>query len=345
MVRLADVAREAGVSAATASRALSRPAMVSEDTRARVVAAAELLGYRHHPAARALITGRTGLLAFSVPSLANPFYAPIVAGAQEAAERASCELIVVVTDGSAEREEALFARLRDRVDGFAAAAPQLSGPRLAAVAEELPLVTLNRRVRRVSSVVIDTPDGMRELGLHLAGLGHRRIAYLGGPEGSWLDPRRLRALRAAVPECEVLALGPYPPEFDAGVRAVGAILDAGSSAVVAYSSNLMFGVLHRMTALALDVPGEISLACADDLSAAGLAMPDITALHVPAAEAGRRAVARLLEQVDSGSRGAAHESLPVELLARVSTGRVSPRRRAGRANGREPVPEREGGGG
>src|SRR3954471_11208487 len=98
MMRLEDVAREAGVSASTVSRALGRPDMISEATRSRVLAAAERLGYRHHPAARALVTGRTGLLAFSVPSLANPFYAPVIAGAQEAAEEAGYELIVVVTD-------------------------------------------------------------------------------------------------------------------------------------------------------------------------------------------------------------------------------------------------------
>ncbi|NBE54550.1 LacI family DNA-binding transcriptional regulator, partial [Streptomyces boluensis] len=295
MKKLEDVAREAGVSASTVSRALSRPDMVSEATRTRVLEAAERLGYRHNSAARALVTGRTGLLAFSVPSLANPFYAPVIAGAQDAAEEAGCELIVVVTDGSPEREQALFTRLAERVDGFAAAAPTSVGTQLSAAARRLPLVTVNRRVRGVSSVVVDTPSGMGALGAHLAALGHRRIAYLGGPEGSWLDPRRLSGLRAAVPECEVVALGPYPPEFEAGVRAVAGVLDAECTAVIAYSSTLLIGLLHRITMLGLRAPDDLSLACADDLSAAGLAMPDVTALHVPAAEAGRRAVERLLE--------------------------------------------------
>ncbi|MFE1952845.1 MULTISPECIES: LacI family DNA-binding transcriptional regulator [Streptomyces] len=322
MARLEDVARAAGVSASTVSRALSRPDMISESTRHRVLAAAEELGYRHNAAARALVTGRTGLLAFSVPSLANPFYAPVIAGAQEAAEKAGCELIVVVTDGSPEREKALMDRLADRVDGFAAAGPRSTGDTLAAVARRLPLVTLNRRVRGASSVVIDTPAGMTGLGAHLAGLGHRRIAYLGGPDaGSWLDPRRLRALRESVPDREVVALTPYPPEFEAGVRATDAVLETGATAVVAYSSTLLLGLLHRMTTLGLSAPGDFSLACADDLSAAGLALPDITALHVPAAEAGRRTVERLLE-LAAGSRGesATHQLLPVELLVRTSTG-------------------------
>ncbi|MFC8228891.1 LacI family DNA-binding transcriptional regulator [Streptomyces sp. NPDC057287] len=321
MARLEDVAREAGVSASTVSRALSRPDMVSAATRTRVVAVAERLGYRHNSAARALVTGRTGLLAFSVPSLANPFYAPVIAGAQEAAEEAGCELIVVVTNGSPARERALFDRLAQRVDGFAAAAPLSPSPLLTEVAGRLPLVTLNRRVRGVSSVVIDTPSGLGELGAHLSGLGHRRIAYLGGPEGSWLDPRRLRGLREAAPDCEVLALGPHPPEFEAGVRAADAVLDSDCTAVVAYSSTLLLGLLHRMTMLGVTTPGDVSLACADDLSAAGLAMPDVTALHVPAAEAGRRAVERLLHLVSTGAEGAGHQLLPVELRARASTGR------------------------
>ncbi|MDI3409242.1 LacI family DNA-binding transcriptional regulator [Streptomyces cavernicola] len=321
MTKLEDVAEEAGVSASTVSRALSRPDMVSEATRTRVLDAAERLGYRHNQAARALVTGRTGLLAFSVPSLANPYYAPVIAGAQAAAEEAGCELIVVVTDGSAEREQALYARLSERVDGFAAAAPVSAGTQLSQVARKRPLVTLNRRVRGVSSVVVDTPAGMGALGGHLAGLGHRRIAYLGGPDGSWLDPRRLSALREAVPDCEVAALGPYPPEFEAGVRAADAVLDTGCTAVIAYSSTLLIGLLHRLTLLGKSAPHDLSLACADDLSASGLAMPEVTALHVPAAEAGRRAVQRLLETVTSGPTAATHQLLPVELLTRASTGR------------------------
>ncbi|MFJ8673217.1 LacI family DNA-binding transcriptional regulator [Streptomyces sp. NPDC093589] len=323
MARLEDVARQAGVSASTVSRALSRPDMISEATRNKVLAAAEALGYRHNAAARALVTGRTELLAFSVPTLANPFYAPVIEGAQQAAEQAGCELIVVVTDGSAEREKALFARLTDRVDGFAAAGPRSPAPVLSALADHLPLVTLNRRVRGVSSVVIDTPTGVGAIGTHLAGLGHRRIAYLGGPERSWLDPRRLRALRTAVPECEVVALGPYPPEFEAGVRAADAVRESGCTAALAYSSTLLLGLLHRMTMLGLRAPGDLSLACADDLSAAGLAMPDVTALHVPAAEAGRRAVERLLDLSTGPSDSATHQSLPVQLLPRASTGEPS----------------------
>ncbi|MDI3417786.1 type 1 periplasmic-binding domain-containing protein [Streptomyces luteolus] len=91
-------------------------------------------------------------------------------------------------------------------------------------------MTLNRRVRGVSSVVIDTPSGVAAPVSHLAGLGHRRIACLGGPDGSWLDPRRLRGLQEAVPECEVVALGAYPPEFEAGVHTVDAVLDTDCTA-------------------------------------------------------------------------------------------------------------------
>lgn len=182
-------------------------------------------------------------------------------------------------------------------------------------------MTLNRRVRGVDSVIIDTPDGVGRLGTHLAGLGHRKIAYLGGPTGSWLDPRRLRRLREAVPDCAILPLGPFPPEFEAGARTVETVLDAGCTAVIAYNSTLLLGLLHRLTMLGLSTPEDLSLACADDLSAAGLAMPDVTALHVPAAEAGRRTVEHVLSLVASESRSAAHQLLPVELLTRASTGR------------------------
>ncbi len=320
MVRLEDVARAAGVSASTVSRALARPDMISEATRSRVLEAAERLGYRHHPAARALATGRTGLLAFGVPSLANPYHAPLIAGAQQAAEEAGCELVVVVTDGSPDREAALFARLADRVDGFAALIPGSPAARLAEVAAGLPLVTLDRRVRGVPSIVIDTPGGMAALGAHLAGLGHRRVAYLGGPAGSWLDPRRLAALREAAPGCEVRALGPYLPEYQAGIGALDEVLAAGCTAVVAYSSTLTLGVLYAMTARGLSAPADLSLASADDLSAAGLAVPDVTALRVPSRAAGRLAVERLADLAAPRPAGPAHTLLPVEMIVRSSSG-------------------------
>ncbi|MCO6009740.1 LacI family transcriptional regulator [Actinoallomurus purpureus] len=318
--RLADVARIAGVSVSTASRALSRPEMVAAGTRERVAAAAERVGFRFHPSARALTTGRTGLLALCVPTLANPLYAPVVEGAQRAAEEIGNEILVVVGEGSAEREFGLFERLRDQVDGFIAVRPHGGERALADLRRGKPLVVVNRRMRGVSSVVFDTPGGLREIAERLTALGHRRVAYIGGPEGSWMDPMRRAALEWPLTEAggTVVTLGPYPPTFESGMDAAGELLTTGSTAAVAYNSMTLLGLLHRLTVLGVRVPDDLSLACADDLTGVGLAHPDIMALHVPAQDAGELAVRELMAEIDARAAGhdarPRHRVIPVDLV-------------------------------
>ncbi|MFE6159308.1 LacI family DNA-binding transcriptional regulator, partial [Streptomyces sp. NPDC056486] len=117
MATLLDVARAAGVSKATASRALQRPELVAESTRLRVREAADRLGFHPNAAARALTTGRTGLIGLIVPTLSNPFFAPLVMGAQQAAEETESHLLIAVSEYDAQREAALADRLSEQADG------------------------------------------------------------------------------------------------------------------------------------------------------------------------------------------------------------------------------------
>ncbi|MER7011050.1 LacI family DNA-binding transcriptional regulator [Saccharopolyspora sp. NPDC000359] len=316
MARLADVARKAGVSVATASRALVRPEMVAERTRQRVRDAAIELGFRYHPSAQALATGRSRLLALLVPDLTNPFYAPIIAGAQRAAEESGNDLLVVVTEESPERERQLIDRLRDRVDGFLAIAPRGAGSLFTSL--DVPLVLVDRRVRGVPSVVVDTPGGLAELGAHLAELGHRRIAYLGGPRGSWADPRRLEGLQRGL-DHEVVAFGPLPPTFEAGSDIVDELLASECTAAVAYNSALFLGLLYRLAQLGVRVPESLSVCCADNLAGLGLAVPEATTLHVPAEEAGSSAVDMVLGFVDGRSPEPRNRSVAVQLVIGKTT--------------------------
>jgi DNA-binding LacI/PurR family transcriptional regulator len=316
MARLADVARKAGVSVATASRALVRPEMVAERTRQRVRDAANELGFRYHPSAQALATGRSRLLALIVPDLTNPFYATIIAGAQRAAEEAGNDLLVVVSEESPERERTLIDRLRDRVDGFVAIAPR--GPTSLFSAADVPLVLVDRRMRGVPSVVIDTPGGLGEMGAHLAELGHRRIAYLGGPRGSWTDPRRLERLRSGS-GVEVVAFGPLPPTFEAGNRIADELLASGCTAAVAYNSALFLGLMYRLATFGVPVPDQLSVCCADDLAELGLAVAEATTLHVPAEDAGTAAVRTLLGLVDGRQPEPRHQLVPVDLVVGKTT--------------------------
>lgn len=319
MATLADVAREAGVSKATASRAIMRPDMVAAPTLARVRAAADRLGFQPNRAARALTTGRTGMLGLIVPTLANPFFSPLVLGAQRAAEETDSHLLIGVSEYDAAREAALAGRLCEQADGLVMVAPVGSDASLRAQASRRPLVLVDRRVGRLPAVVLDTATGTADLVHHLHAAGHREIAYLSGPPGSWADAERRKAAaeRAASEGGRLHVLGPLDPTFDAGVGAARQ-LPLRVTGVVAYNSYLALGLLHGLTAAGVHVPRDLSLAAADDLNALDATDPPVTALEVPVEEAGALAVARLLE-VHAGVRRTVTTRLPTRVLPRGST--------------------------
>lgn len=313
-VGLADVAEAAGVSTATASRALNRPDMVAEPTRTLVTEAAHKLGFQPNRAARALITGQTGLVGLIVPTLANPYFAPLILGAQEAAAEAGCHVLVVSCEHSAEHERRLIDRLAAQVDGFIMVAPSSSDAAIGRIADTYPLVLVDRRIGTTPAVVLDTACGVGALADHLFALGHRRVAYLGGPEGSWIDERRRETLRER--DLSLHELGPMPPKFDAGIAAAERI-ESGVSAVIAYNSYVALGLLHGLQARQCPVPERLSLASADDLTALGATTPSITGLRVPVETAGRTALA-LLSGVFEGDRPLP-ERIATELVVRDST--------------------------
>jgi LacI family transcriptional regulator len=213
MVTLADVARAAGVSKATASRALSRPDMVAADTRERVLAVAATMGFEFNASARALTTGRTGLIGVLVPSLANPYFAPIVTGVQRALSAHGENILLAVSEGSQSSEHELAGKLASRVDGLVFIAPVSPDSAIRSFTSKLPVVTVDRTVPAVPGVLIDTPGGVADIVTHLAGLGHRAIAYVGGPDGSWMAERRNSAVEEAARRSgvDLTALGPVSP--------------------------------------------------------------------------------------------------------------------------------------
>ncbi|MGY0489333.1 LacI family DNA-binding transcriptional regulator [Streptomyces sp. WG-D5] len=319
MATLMDVARAAGVSKATASRALQRPDMVAEGTRSRVREAADRLGFQPNAAARALTTGRTGLVGLIVPTLSNPFFAPLVIGAQQAAEDTESHLLIAVSEYDAEREAALADRLSEQADGLIMVTPVGSDAALRERFRRRPLVLVDRQVGRLPAVVADTAAGLAELLEHLLELGHREIAYVSGPAGSWADEQRRTALtaQAARAGARIAVLGPLPPTFDAGIEASRELPD-GATAVLAYNSYLALGLLHGLGVAGRRVPDDISLAAADDLSTLGATTPPVTALDVPLRQVGTLAVTRLHELVD-GQRRTVTSRVPAAPVLRAST--------------------------
>ncbi|WP_329565591.1 LacI family DNA-binding transcriptional regulator [Streptomyces sp. NBC_01361] len=319
MATLMDVARAAGVSKATASRALQRPELVAEPTRLRVLDAAQRLGFHPNAAARALTTGRTGLVGLVVPTLSNPFFAPLVMGAQQTAEKTDHHLLIAVSEYDPAREAELADRLAEQADGLIMVTPVGTDAALRERARRVPLVLVDRQVGRLPAVVADTATGLAQLMDHLLDQGHRDIAYVSGPAGSWADGQRSAILRerAEQAKARLHVLGPMPPTFDAGIEAART-LPRGATAVLAYNSYLTLGLLHGLAAAHRRVPEDVSLAAADDLSSLKSTTPAVTALDVPVEEVGALAVTRLIDLL-AGHHVTVTSRLPSRPVLRAST--------------------------
>jgi LacI family transcriptional regulator len=319
------VARQAGVSIATVSRALTGSKRVSPDLADRVREAAGRLGYRPNPAAQVLLSGRSHTVGVVVPDLGNPYFAEMLKGATPRAAEQGWQTLVADADEDPEEEYRGAMELAHHVDGLILCAPRMATSRMREVARAAPaLVVVNRSVRipSVATVLVDYHSAMRQLLDHLASLGHRRVVYLSGPPGAWSDTQRRRALeRSRESGMEVLVL-PCGSAADDGHRSAETVLAQRSTAVMAFNDNVALGLLNRLYELGVQVPDELSVAGFDDIPLSGLLHPGLTTVRVPKHAVGRLAWERLSlgpspETVPRSS------SVPVELVARGTTAAVA----------------------
>jgi LacI family transcriptional regulator len=318
-----DVARLAGVSPSTVSRALSVPDMVNTATRARVAAAVEQLGYEPNRAARGLITGRTGTIGLVVPDLANPFFASVTKGVQARARRHDVAVFVADTDEDAAAETGLVRALAKQVDGIVLCSPRAGDDELAAIAQDATVVLVNRAAAGIPGITYDNEDGMRQAVAHLVALGHRRIAWVGGPATSWSTQHRGLGLRNAVEErrAELAPVGNFAPTYEGGMAAADQVIATGATAVVAYNDLVAIGLLARLHARGISVPGDLSVVGVDDIAMSRMARPALTTVRLPKQEAGRIAVELLLAVLDDpDSSVGTQDTLRGELIVRDSTG-------------------------
>jgi LacI family transcriptional regulator len=317
------VARAAGVSQATVSRALSTPDLVAPSTRARVEAVARELGYRPNRAARGLTTGRTGNIGLIVPDLANPFFAAVVKGVQAAARAADHSVFIADTDEEADAETELLRALGKQVDGLVLCSPRAPDEELSSIGSDSRVVLMNRRVGDRPSVTVDNADGMRQAVEHLAALGHERIAFAAGPRTSWSNAQREHGLHAAAEAgaVDLVHLGHFPPQYEGGVAAADLAVASGATAVIAYNDLMALGLLSRLSVRGFRVPEAFSVVGCDGIAMSAMGHPALTTVSVPKRSAGRASVGLLLSVLGSDvDAGPAHRELPTQLIVRGSTG-------------------------
>ncbi len=330
-VTIRDVARAAGVSTATAARALGGYGHASPAARRKVSESARALGYRPNAVARALVSRATTTVGLVVGDIENPFFAAAARGLSDVMDARGYTVLLANADEDADRERRAVDALRARqVDGMVVVpAPGASADHLAAlVAEGVPLVLLDRVVAGVEadSVLVRNTAGARAAVAHLTALGHRRIGVVSDSPEITSSAERIagyrQALRAAGIgiETDLISIG-GPTQAD-GEAAALRLLDRPDRPTAVFTANnfMTVGALRAARALGLRIPADLALVGFDDLDWTTLVEPPVTVVSQPVAELGRTAGERLLRRL-AGERGAARRiRLEARLIVRGSCG-------------------------
>ncbi len=329
MTTIREVARQAGVSPITVSRVVNNTGYIRAETREKVLAAVEQLGYVPNTLARSLRWKQTGLLALVLTDITNPFWTTVARGVEDAASDAGLSVILCNTDESPdEQERYLTVLLQKRVDGILLVpADSAPAPVQAIRRQQIPVVVLDRRVSGVAVDVVrcDSRAGAFQLVQHLTRLGHRRIALLAGPLGVSTAEERILGYRQALHEAELadeyILSGAFTLQSGYEMACQALANPARPSALFAGNNFIAIGALRALRDAGLRVPEDISLVGFDDLPPALVVDPFLTAAAQPAYEMGYQATHLLLQRMAGEGPAEMQETiLPVQLVERSSTG-------------------------
>ena len=333
-VTIRDVAREAGVSQATAARALAGYGYVSGRARERVQAAAERLGYRPHHVARALASGSTMTVGLVVGDIENPFFAGAARGLADVLAEQDYTLLLANSDEDLEEErlavEALLAR---HVDGLVVVptSPESRTHLAPLVGAGTPLALFDRPVRglAVDMVLVDNAAGAARAVRHLLDFGHRRIGMVSDSPEIATSAERIagyrRALRTAGVTIDRALLRVGGPTPDDGYAAARSLLTAGAPPSALFTANnfMTLGAVRAIRELGLRIPDDVSLVGFDDLDWTTIVDPPLTVVAQPVNELGRTVGELLLARLGGAAGEPRRIRLRTQLVVRASCAHVN----------------------
>jgi LacI family transcriptional regulator len=338
---LAQVAKIAGVSQMTASRALNDKPGVSQQTREEVLKIAVDIGYVVNRSAQKLSGGRNGIIGIMTPVLDNHYVGELVVGVGRAARAQGYEtLVYTLFDEDRHSHQSVLGLIKQFTDGVVAILPRESAYFNALAAANVPVVAIDQRgsLDGFPSISVDSYGGAVRAVEHLAQLGHTRIGFVAGDESieGVRDRRRgyVDALvRFGLPtDPSLIAQGDLSQmrAFDAASALLA--LPEPPTAIFAVNDLSAFGVIAAARELGLKVPRDLSVLGFDDIPMASQVHPPLTTIRQPFAQMGRAAVNTLLSQMESDDTIAPRIVLPTELIVRQSTG-PAPRHAGSRSSG------------
>lgn len=332
-VSIADIARAAGVSHTTVSRALHESPLISEATRKRIQLLASEMGYTPNAIAQSLQTRQTGTIGLAVTSIANPFFSDLVRGVEEVTRGAGLSVFLSATYNDPDQEMAIIETFcRRRVDGILIAASRTTNYRQSLDHIQIPTVLINSQAEAQTKllhwVCVDDCIGAQIAVKHFLQLGHRSIGYLGVTSRPRSNEQRLlgyqNALKAYhVPyrdEWVVIAAGEemsLEEDVMIGQTLLPLLLNAGVTAVFCYNDMIAVGVLMACRERGISVPQDLSVIGFDDINIASYVTPPLTTIRQPKVQLGHLAARVMLDLLND--RPGQNHLLSPTLVLRAST--------------------------
>ena len=329
-VSIKDLARMAGVSHSTVSRALRNSPLIPAQTTQRIQQLAKEQGYSASAIARSLVTRRTEAIGVVVTSIADPFNGDIVDGIEQAANEHGYSVILSMSKGDPDRELSVVRSFQERrVDGILVASSRVGELYWPVLTElKVPIVLINNQGGNadVHTVAVDNVSGAFSATRHLIELGHKRIAYIGDRTGFQSDTDRFEGYKQALQQAGLsmddALIFSGNGGIDGGIAAgrVLAGMPERPTAVFCYNDMTALGLMSEAARQKVPVPERLAVVGFDDILFASLSQPGLTTIRQPRYEMGVRGMRMLLTLMEKGVPGEKTVSIQGELIARGSTG-------------------------
>ncbi len=212
------------------------------------------------------------------------------------------------------------------VDGIILASSRMSDATIRKLCEIKPVVSINRNVRGVVSVIADTSTGIEQAVTYLASKGHKSISYLSGPEASWQSGIRWRQLNqyCAAHGIETLQISCKEPTHEGGLKAVSRFLSNRTDAVLAYNDNIAVGFMSGLIRSGLTIPDDVSIVGIDDIPLSSYVIPTLSTIEIPRRQLGEQAASLLIDHITHTSHSTdENKLLETHFVPRNSTGAIS----------------------
>lgn len=330
-VTIKDVANRSGVSKSTVSHVINDTRFVEEETRKKVLKAIRDLNYRPSSIARSLVSQRTGTAGLLISDVGNPFYHEVILGVEEVALANGYSIFLCNTGYDLERGMKFIRSLIDRsVDGVLFMSSSMNIEMLNEVHQSATKAVVldwggTDVSQMASTIAIDFDTGISEAVAHLVELGHRRIAFAGGPEHLWTADIRtqsfLKAIRNYGEDVEGIVVPEGNLRIEGGYRCFQSLhlLSPRPTAVIAANDLTAFGIMWSARNAGYNLPRDLSIIGLDDIDLSSRVTPPLTTIALPRLDIGKLAMQELLFQIHSPEQPKSHRVMATHLKVREST--------------------------